>query len=153
MENQGKQIINGLDGGCRCGAVRYKLAVEHLPLTYACHCHQCQSWSGSAFSQNAIVPEATLSLSGDLTVFELKTADRISIQRFCSICRGRIYNTNTRHPGLAVVRAGTLDRSEELKCVLHIFVAYKQRWFSLPEGVPAYPEMPSPEAMMAALRG
>ncbi|NKF20923.1 GFA family protein [Solimonas sp. C16B3] len=145
--------MDGLEGGCRCGAVRYTLALERLPRSYACHCHQCQRWSGSAFSQQVIVPEPALSVRGNLTVFELTTAERTSIQRYCAACHGRIYNTNTRRPGMAVVRAGTLDRSEELECVLHIFVAYKQRWLTLPEGVPAYPEMAPPEAMMAALRG
>jgi len=152
MDTHGGTIVDGLDGGCRCGAVRYKLAVDRLPRSYACHCHQCQRWSGSAFSQQLIVAEAALSLRGELTVFELTTADRTSIQRCCSVCHGRIYNTNTRRPGMAVVRAGTLDRSEELDCVLHIFVAYKQCWLSLPEGVPAYSEMPLPDVMMAALR-
>ena len=45
-------------GGCRCGAVRYTLALDDLPLTYACHCTDCQTWSGSAFSQQVLVPEA-----------------------------------------------------------------------------------------------
>ena len=48
------------EGGCRCGAVRYKLALDTLPLTYACHCLDCQTWSGSAFSQQTFVPEAAL---------------------------------------------------------------------------------------------
>lgn len=47
-------------GGCRCGAVRYTLAMDTLPRTYACHCHYCQTWSGSAFSQQAIVAESMM---------------------------------------------------------------------------------------------
>lgn len=27
-----------IEGGCRCGAVRYKLVLDALPPTYACHC-------------------------------------------------------------------------------------------------------------------
>ena len=45
-----------MTGGCRCGAVRYTLAVDALPKAYACHCHQCQKWTGSAFSLQALVP-------------------------------------------------------------------------------------------------
>lgn len=153
MEDQKTSTIDSLEGGCRCGAVRYRLAVDRLPRSYACHCHQCQRWSGSAFSQQVIVPEGALSLSGPTAVYEITTADRTSRQRFCALCHSRIFNTNTRRPGIAVVRAGSLDRSEELDCVLHIFVMHKQRWVVIPEGVPVYPEWAPPEAMMAALRG
>lgn len=47
-----------IQGGCRCGAVRYVLALDTLPRTYACHCRDCQTWSGSAFSQQTFLPEA-----------------------------------------------------------------------------------------------
>ena len=57
-----------IEGGCRCGAVRYKLALDTLPLTYACHCLDCQTWSGSAFSQQTFVPEAALAVTGAVAV-------------------------------------------------------------------------------------
>jgi hypothetical protein len=34
--------------------VRYSVALTVLPSIYSCH---CQRWSGSAFSQQAVVPE------------------------------------------------------------------------------------------------
>jgi len=151
MQELNEVTSNAIEGGCRCGAVRYSLAVDKLPRGYACHCHQCQRWSGSAFSLQVMVPESVLIVRGELTLYELTTADRTSRQRFCAACHGRIFNTNTRRPGLAVLRAGTLDRSEELECALHIYVAYRQRWFQLPSDVPSYPEMAPPEAFMEAL--
>jgi hypothetical protein len=63
-----------------------------------------------------------------------------------------VYNTNTARPGLAVVRAGTLDRSEELVCKAHIFTAYKQGWVTLPDGVPAWPEAAPIADFIAALQ-
>lgn len=36
-------------GGCLCGAVRYGLGAAPL-LAYACHCHDRQTRSGSAFA-------------------------------------------------------------------------------------------------------
>lgn len=52
--------MSEVQGGCRCGAVRYKLALDALPRTYACHCRDCQTWSGSAFSQQTFLPAASL---------------------------------------------------------------------------------------------
>ena len=141
-----------IEGGCRCGAVRYQLALDAPPPSYACHCHQCQRWSGSAFSQNFVVAEAALTVTGPVEVYEKTTDDRTTTQRVCGICHSRIFNTNTRRPGVAVVRAGTLDRSEELECRGHIFVAYKQSWFVLPEGVPNWPEAAPPAEFAAILK-
>ena len=129
-----------IEGRCRCGACRYKIATETLPRVYACHCHICQRWTGSAFSLQALVAESQLAVTGPIVVYALATEDRTSVQRFCGTCHTRIYNTNTRRPGIAVVRAGTLDRSEDLECVAHIFTAYRQRWVSIPTDVPSWPE-------------
>lgn len=143
---------DGITGSCRCGEIWLGIAIDGLPVTYACHCHQCQKWSGSAFSQQALVPEAALTVMGPIVTYERTTDDRTSLQRICGVCHTRIYNTNTRRPGVAVVRAGTLDRSEELDCVAHIYTRHKQAWLILPDGVPSWPDMPPAEAFIAALR-
>jgi hypothetical protein len=108
-----------IEGGCRCGRVRYRVALDELPRVYACHCTDCQTWSGSAFSLQFILPEDQLEVIGEPALFELTSPDgsRTSRQRGCPVCFTRVYNTNTRRPGLAGVRAGTLDRSHELAIV------------------------------------
>jgi hypothetical protein len=142
-----------ITGQCRCGACRYEIAIDALPPVYACHCHICQRVSGSAFSVQALVPEDQLSVSGPIVVREIATEDRVSTQRYCGECFARVYNTNSRRPGIAVVRAGTLDRSEELACKAHIFTAYKQSWVILPADVPQWPEMAPAADFIAALSG
>ncbi|EHR72279.1 hypothetical protein BurJ1DRAFT_3471 [Burkholderiales bacterium JOSHI_001] len=144
--------MSEIHGACRCGAVRYTLALDALPRTYACHCRDCQTWSGSAFSLQFILPEAALSVSGPLAVYELTTpSGSQSIQRMCPICHTRIYNSNSARPGMLVVRAGTLDRSDELEAVAHIWVKRKQPWLRLPEDVPAWGEAAPAADLMQAL--
>ncbi|MEJ0022380.1 MAG: GFA family protein [Alphaproteobacteria bacterium] len=58
---------------CRCGAVRYELQTAALPRAYACHCLDCQTWTGSAFSVQFPVAEAALTVQGPLAIFELIT--------------------------------------------------------------------------------
>jgi hypothetical protein len=140
-----------ITGQCRCGAVSYEIALDDLPPVYACHCHICQRATGSAFSVQALVREDELAVTGPIIVREIRTDDRISFQRFCGECFARVYNTNTRRPGIAVVRAGTIDRSEELVCRAHIFTAYKQAWVTLPDDVPQWPEFAPPAEFVAAL--
>ena len=76
---------------------------------------------------------------------------RVSRQRACSTCFTRVYNTNTARPGLAVVRAGTLDRSDELKIVAHIWTKRKLAGIEIPVNVPSWPEGAPPADFIAAL--
>src|SRR5271165_6642142 len=142
-----------IEGGCRCGRVRYRATVEKLPNVYACHCRDCQTWSGSAFSVQFILPEDQLEVTGAPALYELTSPDgsRTSRQRACPNCFTRVYNTNTRRPGLAVVRAGTLDRSDELQIVAHIWTKRKMAGIVIPDGLPAWEEGAPPEAFAAAL--
>ena len=44
----------GLQGGCACGAVRYRLASDPL-IVHCCHCLNCQRQTGSAFVVNVLI--------------------------------------------------------------------------------------------------
>ena len=93
-------------GGCRCGAVRYTLALDRLPPTYACHCRDCQTWSGSSFSQQTYLPEAALSVCGPLVVYELiSPSGRISTQRMCGVCHTP--NDADGNPDMSLYLAGS----------------------------------------------
>lgn len=133
--------MSDIQGGCRCGAVRYALAMEALPRAYACHCLDCQTWTGSAFSLQVFAPEASLTVAAPLAIYQFTTpSGQTSVQRMCAVCHTRIYNTNSARPGMVVVRAGTLDRSDELQVAAHIWVKRKQPWLTLPAQVPAWSE-------------
>ncbi len=148
-------MTDAIEGGCRCGAVRYKIKADKLPNAYACHCLDCQTWSGSAFSLQVIVPEDTLTVTGAPHLYDRVTGEgaeaRTSHQRGCVTCMTRVYNTNTRRPGLAVVRAGTLDKSDELSIVAHIWTKRKLKGIDIPQGLPSWPEGAPPADFMAVL--
>ena len=144
--------MSTITGGCRCGQVRYALSTDTLPLSYACHCLDCQTWTGVAFSQSCILTADALTVTGELVVYELQgSSGRVSQQRICPTCHTRVYNTNTGH-GFAVLRAGTLDRSNELDCVAHMWTRRKQAWIALPPGVPTWEEAPAMDELAVVLR-
>ena len=74
--------------------------------------------------------------------------DAVSLHRYCPTCYTRLYNTNSARPGMAIVRAGTVDGSEAISPRMHIYISTKQSWIMLPEDVPAYDEAPPVEAFM-----
>ncbi|MEO5492998.1 MAG: GFA family protein [Sphingomonas sp.] len=128
-------------GGCRCGAVRYTIAAERIDAVYCCHCTDCQRWSGSAFSEQAVVREDAISATGPVIEFTLTTPSGAqSHQRACGVCHNRLWNANSSRPGIVTVRAGTLDHNRALQPRAHIWVNSKQPWIALPVDVPTFDE-------------
>ena len=144
------ETSENLHGGCLCGAVRYTIGLDRLSPVYACHCLDCQTWSGSAFSIQCLMPEDALDVTGDFEIYERKTpSGHRSLQRFCVHCHARIFNTNSARPGIAVLRAGTLARSDLVDVVGHIWTRRKQAWIAIPDGVPSWLESAPMEDFIA----
>lgn len=141
-----------LTGSCRCDAVTYELTLNELPRIYCCHCLDCQKWSGSAFAEQAVIPEASIRMTGSVVCAEVTSRQGgKSIQYVCGACHNRIYSVNPARPGIALLRAGTLDDTTELQPRLHMWIKRKQQWVTLPDGVPAFEEAPPIEELRALL--
>jgi hypothetical protein len=142
-----------IEGGCRCGSVRYRVTAEQMPPVYCCHCLTCQTWSGSAFTEQAIIAESQIEVTkGEVEVYlNITESGAESTQRLCGTCHTRLWNTNSARPGLAVIRAGTLDDSATLVPRAHIWTKRKQRWIVLADEVPQWSEGAPPADFVAAL--
>lgn len=135
-----------IEGGCRCGASRYAVDFPWPPLTYACHCTLCQRATGSAFAQQYPVPENRFRATGALVEAEVAEPDGLSsVHRHCQACLTRLFGTSVRRPGLVIVRAGTIDGSERITPILHIYTSTKQPWLILPAGVATFSDAASPD--------
>lgn len=141
-----------LRGGCRCGAVRYRISHSELPRIYCCHCLLCQSSSGSAFSEQAIVPTSSLEAFGPILDYRfVQLSGGEGHHRLCAQCYTRLWSTNDVYPGFAFVRAGTLERSSELVAAAHMWAKRKQPWITIAPDVPQWPESPPPGELVKAL--
>ena len=141
-----------LEGGCRCGAVRFRVAREDLPPVYCCHCLFCQSGSGSAFSEQAVIPADSIAAEGEIEHYRFQRADGSQgHHRLCAVCHTRLWSTSSGIPALALLRAGTLDRSNELVPSAHIWTKRKQPWVVLGGAVPQWPEGAPMDELAAAL--
>lgn len=139
-----------LSGGCRCGACRYTLDYPAVPVTYACHCLNCQTMSGASFVLQAMVPASRLSTTGEVVEWAHPNAQgKLTTQRFCAVCKTRLYSVSEGRPGIALIRAGTLDNSAEILPAVHMWTKRKQSWVGLPTGAEAYDEGMPPERVKA----
>jgi hypothetical protein len=148
-----------VEGGCQCGAVRYKLKAAPLAV-YACHCKDCQRFSGTTHSISMVVPADQLQLTlGVLSMFE-KSADSGRIVRMlgCQGCGTKIWNEPANNPDMLILKAGTLDDLSWAAPVGNIWTASKAPWVDLDENVPNFEQQPASrqpliEAWAAAHQG
>lgn len=137
-------------GGCRCGACRYVLDFPALPASYACHCLDCQTMTGSAFSLHATLPVSRFALEGSTEGWSRINGEGTrSTHHVCATCRSRIHSTNEGRPDLVILRTGTLDASDDVVPVVHMWTRSKQRWIALPENSESYAEAIPPERLKA----
>jgi hypothetical protein len=119
------------EGGCQCGAVRYRLKGKPLDLV-VCHCTECQRQSGSAFGMSLAVRAAAFELLADeLKSFTVRCdSGRIKTCTFCGTCGTRIYHQTDPH-GMSI-KAGTLDDTSRLLPTAHYWTKRKQCWVVIP---------------------
>ncbi|MEG3150457.1 GFA family protein [Sphingomonas sp. ZT3P38] len=126
--------------------------MAQLPPVYCCHCRDCQTWSGSAFTEQAVVREDAIEATGPIVDYRFTSpSGSQSFQRLCGSCHTRLWNTNSARPGIAVVRAGTLDASDDIEPRAHIWVKRKQPWVALDDAIPAFEESAPPAEFAAIL--
>jgi hypothetical protein len=132
-------MAKSLEGGCSCGAVRYRLKSAPM-FVHCCHCRDCQRQTGSAFVLNALIETDRIEqLSGKLEPISMPTdSGRPHDIHRCPVCWTALWSDYGRRPRLRFVRVGTLDDASALPPDVHIFVRSKLPWIALPEGVPAF---------------
>lgn len=132
-------MTDHLEGGCACGAVRYRLSSEPM-FVHCCHCRDCQRQTGSAFVLNAIIETDRIAvLSGDPRPTSVPTdSGRPHDIYRCPDCQTAVWSDYGRRPGLRFVRTGTLDDPAAVTPDVHIYTRSKLPWVVLPEGVPSF---------------
>lgn len=132
-------MTDGLEGGCACGAVRYRLGSAPM-FVHCCHCRDCQRQTGSAFVLNALIETARVALlSGEPEGIGVPTdSGRPHVISRCPTCRTATWSHYGGVAALRFVRIGTLDDPAALPPDVHIYTRSKLPWIALPEGVPAF---------------
>lgn len=126
------------EGGCSCGAVRYRLTSDPL-FTNCCHCLSCQQQTGSAFVINLLIEADRVELLvGDPQPVDVPRDDGSTQRIFrCPTCQVAIFSEYGR-PEVRFVRGGTLDQPSSVTPDAHIYTRSKLPWITLPSSAPAF---------------
>ena len=129
-------MTDGLEGGCGCGEVRYRLEGEPM-FVHCCHCTSCQTETGSAFVINALYESHRVIPTHGEPVAVLTPSESGRGQQIwrCPTCRVALWsNYGGTVDKVRFVRVGTLDRPAELPPDIHIYTRSKLPWVRFHEG-------------------
>jgi hypothetical protein len=128
-----------LEGGCACGAVRYRLGSAPI-FVHCCHCKDCQRQSGTAFALNALIEtDRVAQLAGGTEAIGVPTdSGRPHTIHRCPNCKTAVWSHYGGRTALSFIRVGTLDDSTAVAPDVHIYTRSKMPWVTLPADTPSF---------------
>ena len=125
------------EGGCLCGAVRFKCEGEPVNVR-VCHCRNCQKAMGSPFFARALFAQSAITVEGETARYPSSRAlDRV----FCRNCGARLFSWR-RDGTTAGIALAAFDDRDAFAPAEHIWVSEKMAWVRLDDDLPQYPEGP-----------
>ena len=137
-------MVEEQEGGCVCGAVRFRASGEPLRVT-VCHCAWCQRRTGSAFGIEVVFNDDQVALAGENIASYRHVSDEsgrwLDIS-FCSRCGGNLGFSLEAAPGIRTLPAGAFDdpawvHTKRTK-FRHVYVRSQRDWSELSSDVEVY---------------
>ncbi len=116
------------EGGCQCGAIRYRLIGEPVFLTI-CHCSECKRQSGSAFGMSLRMrwTDVTILAGAPKTWTRRSDSGALVVCAFCETCGTRLWHEPSA-PGFVHIKPGTLDDASSLAPKYESWTERKSSW-------------------------
>ncbi len=123
------------EGGCLCGAVRYRVDGPILSVAH-CHCNSCRRSAGAAFVTWFTVERGRFVWTADAP---RQYASSPGVTReFCGTCGTELTYSNEKAAKTIDITIGSLDCAAGHPADRHIWTADKLKWLQLDEHLPAY---------------
>ena len=130
-----------LTGRCLCGDVRFRLAGELLDAG-ACHCTQCQRWSGPYWSAVNVRQDELVLENGDESLAWYPSSEHAE-RGFCLLCGSSLFwRQSSPEAERVAVSIGALDQPTGLKAQYHIFTADAGDSYDVPKDAPHHEAFP-----------
>jgi hypothetical protein len=130
-----------IEGGCHCGAVRYRIDGEAM--THAlCHCTDCRRSAGAPMVSWTMYPSAAVKVvKGSPKTYASSEQGR---RQFCADCGTGLFYVNSQMlPGIIDVQSSTYDNPELIAPQAHIQVAERIGWMAKAHELPTFDRFPA----------
>lgn len=130
-------MSESFEGGCACGAVRYRVTSRPM-FVHCCHCKDCQRQTGTAFVLNALIEANRVETTGETKASPQPTdSGRPHAIHRCATCETALWSVYGGVEAIRFLRVGTLDEPSAMAPDIHIYTRSKLPWVKLPEGARA----------------
>jgi hypothetical protein len=124
-----------LEGGCLCGAIRYRLSGTIEESAY-CHCRTCQRQSGApVVAWFSIAPAAFAYTKGNPKGYR---ASSRATREFCGDCGTYLLFREDDPSASLGVNTATLDEPSLAPPTFHIWHESRISWFETADGFPRF---------------
>jgi hypothetical protein len=124
------------EGGCLCGAVRYRASADPIRVVH-CHCPMCRRSSGAAFSTFVHFPVGAFEWVRGQPARYRSSAD--AERGFCARCGSRLTMHEAVLPDRVQVALGSLDRPEDVRADDHVWTSRQLPWLEIIDDLPRHP--------------
>lgn len=122
-----------LDGGCLCGAVRFRLTAAAMAVSH-CHCRYCRRATGAPFITWMTLPlTGFMFIKGEPKYFHSSDVVR---RGFCGTCGSTITYGANDHPEEIDVSAALLEDPEAVIPDDHLWSGSRLSWIRMDDGLP-----------------
>lgn len=128
-----------ISGKCHCGAISFTATVDPQRVL-ACHCTDCQRFSGAPYRAVLPAPAEQVEMTG-VAKHYVKVAESGNrrIQAFCPECGTQLYATEGEGaPKVLNLRLGCIDQRAQLPPLAHIWVESAMPWLCTVSSLPAH---------------
>ena len=137
------------EGGCLCGAVRYRSTAGPLRCMI-CHCEYCRRHSGAPILSFVHFPlDAFTWLTGEPRRYR---SSRYAERGFCASCGSTLSMHEEELADRVQVTLGSLDQPERVKPQDHVWVRSRIPWFQVAEELPRFERNSTAVAASTVLR-
>lgn len=132
-----------IEGGCRCGAIRYRIGAEPVASRLS-WCRDCQHWACGNASVNIIVRRDALRVDGIPARYDSRADSGHDMRRsFCRECGTQLFSESLENVDFIVVRVGTLDDPARHAPECVIWTDSAPAWAAVDPSLPAFPRQPT----------
>ena len=125
-----------IEGGCLCGAVRYR-ATGQPTASAVCHCRSCRLASGAPSVAWTVFRASDFAfVRGEPTRFHSSPP---VVRTFCGKCGTPLTYQHDSRPDKVDVTTVTLDRADDFAPAMEIWLQDKLTWERVNESLPRYP--------------
>lgn len=123
------------EGGCACGAVRYRASASPFSALH-CHCASCRRATGAAFSSFVSLARAHVTWSGER---RFHSSSPGVTRGFCRACGTPLHYMSTRWPGEIHLHAATLENPAVFQPSAHVHWSERVDGVQIEDDLPKHP--------------